>query len=115
MEQGAPAMHTDRKPSGMARGQALIELAAGLFVAALVLSSVFAFASYIIASMDAQRRVRADAGRAALGSSGSAGSYSSSTRGTTVTVPPLAGERIFGGTSVSVKEEVHIPAAGIAW
>ena len=37
------------------RGQALVELAIGMFVVALVLSGLLAFGKYIVESLDEQR------------------------------------------------------------
>ncbi|MBQ1568729.1 MAG: hypothetical protein IIZ70_02390 [Kiritimatiellae bacterium] len=96
------------------RGQALVELAIGMFVVALVLSGLLAFGKYIVESLDEQRTMRADAGQGALGSVGGDGSYSSASRHASVTVSPLAAEYIFGSTTVEVKEEVHIPVTGIS-
>ena len=92
-------------------GQALVELAIGMVVVALVLAGVFGFTKYIVSSLNAFRTLRSDAGRSALTSHGGDGSYSSSS--VSITVSPMAADYIFGSTSVNVKEEVHIPAMGL--
>lgn len=98
---------------GTRRGQALVELAAGLFAVSLVLASLFAFARYIVASLDAQRTVRADAGRRAAGLFGADGSYASARVTLEVEVPSLAGEVVFGSGTATVEEEVHMPVMGL--
>ena len=94
-------------------GQALVELAIGLVVVALVLAGVFGFTNYIIASLNAQRTLRSDAGRGALSGTGGDESYSSKTISTTITVSPMAADYIFGSTQVEVRDEVHLPLTGI--
>lgn len=95
------------------RGQALVELAIGMVVVALVLSALFAFTRYILASLEIQRTLRADAGRSALGTHGVDETYSSSVQRDTITVSPMAADYIFGSRQVEIKEEVHIPVMGI--
>lgn len=95
------------------RGQALVELAVGMFVVALVLGGLLAFGKYIVESLDAQRTMRAEAGERALGSVGGDDAYSSSSLRMTITVSPMAADHIFGSTEVEVKEDVHIPVTGI--
>lgn len=92
------------------RGQALVELAVGMFALALVAASLIGFTAYIISSLDMQRDLRADAGRPALAAVGGDGSFVSKSDHDTVEVEPLAAEYVFGSTEVEVKEEVHIPA-----
>jgi len=99
--------------AGDTRGQALVELAIGMVVVALVLSALFAFTRYILASLEMQRTIRADAGRAAFGSQGLDETYSSAIRHDVITVSPMAADYIFGSRQVEIKEEVHIPAMGI--
>ena len=94
-------------------GQALVELAIGMVVVALVLAGVFGFTKYIVSSLNAFRTLRSDAGRSALTTVSGVGCYSSSAVSTTITVSPMAADYIFGSTSVNVKEEVHIPAMGL--
>jgi len=103
------------RPRRARGGQALTELAIGLFAFALVVAALLGFAKCITASLDMRRNVRAEAGRRALGSGGGDGiSYSSSRKSASVTVSPLAADRIFGTERVELKEEVHIPHMKIA-
>lgn len=95
------------------RGQALVELALGLMLVALVLAAAFGVSQYVIASMNGQRTLRAEAGRHALGGTGGDGAMATATRHETITVSPLAADYIFGSTEVDIKEEVHLPLAGI--
>ena len=90
-------------------GQALFELAMGMFVLALVLSATFSFASYIVKSLDAQRSLRAKAGRGALNGFGG---YSTATASDVVEVESFASENIFGTTRLKVRESVKMPAMG---
>ena len=94
------------------RGQALVELAVGMVAVSLVLSAIFAFSGYIGRSLTAQRTMRAEAGRGALGSTGGDNAYSSATRHETLEVSAGA-EQIFGAARVEIVEEVHLPVAGI--
>ncbi len=89
--------------------QALVELAVGMVVVSLVLAAVFAFTNYILASLEASRSLRAEAGRNALSGSGSDGSYASASASTTLTLSPLAADHIFGSSEVTITEEVHLP------
>ena len=95
------------------RGQALVELAIGMVVVSLVLSGLFAFTDYIITSLNEQRTMRAEAGRSALGGVGGDGSYATETRHRTIVVSPMAADYIFGSTTVEIRDEVHLPLAGI--
>lgn len=95
------------------RGQAFIELSIGLFVLALVLSALFAFASVIIHSLDSQRSLRCQAGGEALHSSGLSGSFSSAEASDTVEIDPLPATYFFGSQQLGVSDEVHIPHMGI--
>ncbi|MBR0196836.1 MAG: hypothetical protein IJQ34_01750 [Kiritimatiellae bacterium] len=99
-------MHTKNKRSA----QAMVELAIGMLVLALVLSAMFGFFSYIITSLDMRRTIRADAGREALGANGDLGGYSSAvSTNAIVEVEQLAADYIFGTRKINVKMEVHIP------
>ncbi|MCR5414334.1 MAG: hypothetical protein K6F50_06365 [Kiritimatiellae bacterium] len=95
------------------RGQALVELAVGLLAVSLVLSGLFAFTRYIIAAMDNQRTIRAEAGVPALNAHGADGAYSSAVKSATVEVPEQAAETVFGATSVEIRDEVHLPVMGL--
>lgn len=88
------------------RAQALIELALGMFALALVLSALFAFATYVVKSLDAQRKVRAQAGQSALASS-TVGATSTETA--EATFDTLATDYVFGFERVKIKEKVYLP------
>ena len=89
---------------GARPGQALTELAIGLFAFTLVVAGLFAFLRYILVSQELSRGLRAEAGRAAMNQHGLDESYSSVVRHDTI---------IFGSRQVEVREEVHIPAMGL--
>ena len=91
------------------RGQALVELANGLFAFALVVSALIGFGQCIVASLDLRRTVRAEAGRSAFGSNGGDGAFSSVKRTKAVSVSPLAADAVFGTQTVRMTEESHIP------
>ena len=91
------------------RGQALVELAVGMMVVALILAALFGFSKYIIESLRMHRTLRAQAGRSALTSSGGDGSFCSASDSETITVDPVAADYVFGSQDVTIKEEVHIP------
>ena len=95
------------------RGQAFIELAAGMLVLALVMAALFAFAECIINSLDTQRTLRAEAGQSALLSAGPTGSFSSSSATATVQIQPFAAEYIFGSDTFEISESIHIPQTAI--
>ena len=95
------------------RGQALAELAVGMFVVSLVLAALFAFTRYILVSLEMQRTIRAEAGRAAFGAHGADESYSSAVRTDVITVSQMAADYIFGSRQVKIKEEVHMPVMGV--
>ncbi len=91
------------------RGQAFIEMAAGMLVLALVLAALFAFTDCIITALDSQRAMRAEAGGSALLSTGQPGSYSSVSSTATVEIEPVAAEYFFGSDTFEISESVHIP------
>lgn len=93
------------------RGQAMIELALGMFALALVAAALFAFVDYIVSSLDQHRTLRARAGRPALNAFGDR-SYSSASGHDTVEVDELAAKCVFGQDKVEVHEEVHVPSMG---
>lgn len=98
---------------GTRRGQALVELALGMFAMALVAASLVGFAMYIAKGLEMQRSLRSRAGASALNSVGGTGMYSSVSDHGVVEVEPLAAEYIFGKERVRVSEEVHIPKMGV--
>lgn len=78
---------------GTKRGQALMELAIGLFALALVVSSLCAFAEYIVKSLKMQNSLRV-------------GSSSQSDR---VELSTFAAEKVFGVNALKIKEKVEMP------
>ena len=109
---GIDAALAPRQKCRAQRGQALMELAVGLFALSLVLAALIAFTSYILSSLDMQRTIRREAGTRAISSIGSA--YSSSSKNDTIEVDSLAAEYVFGKESVHVHEQVQMPAMGIS-
>ena len=93
-------------------GQAFMELAVGMLATALVVAALFGCTYVILASLDLQRPLRAEAGRAAMASSGGDASYSSAAARDVVRVEDFAAKHLFGTTEVEVHEEVHLPAMG---
>ncbi len=91
------------------KGQAMVELAAGMFALALVLAALLTFSRYILSSLEEQRRLRADAGIAAMNSSGMDESYSSAHSSLEVPVEPLAADWMLPEETLKVDESVHIP------
>lgn len=98
-------MRTER--SHMRRGQAMMEMAAGMFTLALVLGAIVAFALYISRAIELGKSARSDAGRAALNGTGPGGVTLD--RSDKIEVDSLAAEYIFGSGEVPVKEKVYIP------
>lgn len=101
-------MATRRSP--FRRGQAMIELALGMFALALVLAALFGFTAYILSSLDIQRTLRREAGVKALNAIGSG--YSSASKRDTVEFEPLACEYIVGSEQMTVREKVEMPSMG---
>ena len=87
------------------RGQAMMELAVGMFSLALVLSALFAFTDYIVKSLEMQRSLRAEAGRKAFGSRG--GETTASARDV-LELRPFAVDFIFGSQTIAIQEAVSI-------
>lgn len=78
------------------RGQALMELATGLFALALVVSALCGFAVYIAKSLEAQNSLR----------SGSGGTSIKSAR---VDVEEFAAKNVFGVKTLKIEEKVVMP------
>jgi len=96
------------------RGQALVELAFGMFAVALVASMVFLFTRIIAAGLDNMRPLRAQAGRQALNSIAPAGVYSTVGHVSEVNVQePLAVTYITGADSVKIESKVRMPSMAI--
>jgi len=82
-------MGTDR------RGQAMIELAMGLFALALLVCALCGFAEYIAKSLRVQNELRVSGG--------------SDERTDSVTVEGFAAEYVFGCSSLKIEEKVVMP------
>lgn len=91
------------------RGQALVEMALGMFAFALVASALVGFAIYIASALDMRRTMRADAGERAMGSIGQPTSLVTSQDSRKVEVDPIAAEYVFGREEVSVRDSVSLP------
>ena len=85
------------------RGQALMELAVGLFALALVTSALCAFAVYIATSLKAQNDLRSG-----LGHGGGSNEKSDS-----VEVADFAEEHLFGRATLEIRERVVMPSTQI--
>ncbi|MGN0855388.1 MAG: hypothetical protein ACI4R9_07710 [Kiritimatiellia bacterium] len=96
-------------------GQAFMEMAVGMLATALVLAALFGCIRIILESMNRQRSLRAEAGRAAMASVGGDGAYSSAESHATIAVESFSAEYLFGSREIEVREEVHMPAMGIDW
>ena len=77
----------------MRRGQALMELTAGLFALALVTSALCGFAVYIAKSLKMQNSLRVGA----------------SSQRTSVEVSAFASKYVFGSDSLLIHEKVDMP------
>ena len=100
----------DTKRTARHTGQAMIELALGMFALALVLAALFGFAAYILSSLDMQRTIRREAGVKALNGFGTG--YATAAKRDTVEFEPLACEYIVGSEQLPVKESVEMPDMG---
>jgi Flp pilus assembly protein TadG len=94
------------------KGQALVELALGMFALALVLSAIFSFTRYIVTSLDVQRKARVKAGVAAFSAGAAENDSAVATESQKVNVEKMSAEYIFGREEVDVKERVVIPGLG---
>ena len=83
------------------RGQALMELAAGMFAVALVVSALCGYAVYISKSLKAQNSLRGGSTAA------------SNSKSDTVDVGEFASEHLFGKTKLEIHEEVVMPQTTI--
>ena len=82
-------------PSGR-RGQALIELAVGLFTLALVASALCGFAVYIARSLEAQNELRTTAG-------------GTNSRSDSVDVGDFSSRYVFGTDVLNIRERIEMP------
>ena len=90
-------MGTERGRPSARRGQALMELAVGMFALALVVSALAGFAVYIAKSLRSQNTVRS----------------SSESPDTVVEVDKFAAEWIFGREKINVREKITMPETTI--
>ena len=78
------------------RGQALVELAVGLFTLALVVSALCGFAVYVARSLEAQNELRTAAG-------------GTNSRSDSVDVGGFSSRYVFGRDVLNVSERVEMP------
>lgn len=78
-----------------ARGQALMELAVGMFALALVVSALCGFSLYIVKSLKAQNSLRSGTGRSSVTDK--------------VEFDAFAAEHVFGGKTLKISEKVEMP------
>ena len=78
-----------------ARGQALMELAVGMFALSLVVSALCGFSLYIVKSLKAQNSLRSGTGRSSVTDK--------------VEFDAFAAEHVFGGKTLKISEKVEMP------
>lgn len=76
------------------KGQALTELAIGVFALALLVTSLCAFAEYIVKSLKMQNSLR----------------VGSSSQQDQVKLNDFAAEKVFGTSELKIKEKVEMPS-----
>jgi len=81
------------------RGQALLELAFGMFALALIVSALCGFAEYIAKSLRAQGELRVSGG--------------SDKKSDSVAFEGFAAENVFGTSSLKIEEKVVMPGREI--
>lgn len=79
---------------GIKKGQALIELAMGIFALALLVTSLCAFAEYIVKSLKMQNSLRVGA----------------SSQQDQVELNDFAAEKVFGTSILKIREKVEMPS-----
>lgn len=84
-------------PTEMRRGQAMVELAFGMFALALVVSALCGFAVYIARSLEMQNSLR----------------VGDSSQKDTVEVSAFAAQYIFGRQTLDITEKVEMPPTEI--
>lgn len=96
---------------GTEKGQAMIELAVGMFALVLVVSALSSFTIYIVKGLEAERRVRADAGRDAIEFTDTSENpaYRFADRVEPMEVDSISAKYLFGTEEVSVHESVYMP------
>ena len=98
------------------RGQAMYEMAIGMFLIVLCAGALFSFGEIILTSLDQQDRIREEAGRKALETYAPEDvrvRFVSAHGNDSVTVEPVAADYFFEREDVKVLNEVHMPAMAI--
>lgn len=98
-------------PMVIKRGQAMIELAVGMFALILVVSALASFTFYIVRGLELERHVRADAGKDAIQFSDLSDNpaYRFANRVDSVEVDSVSAKYFFGRSKVEVQEAVYLP------
>lgn len=107
-------MGTDR--NGRRRGQAMFEMAIGMFLLVLMATALFSFGEIILTSLEQQDRIREEAGRKALDAVAPPDvrvRFMSSHGNDSVTVEPIAADYFFNSQEVKIQNEVHMPVMGL--
>lgn len=89
-------MGIEREAPGGARGQALMELAVGLFALALVVSALCGFAHYIAKSLRVQNELRVGGKRS-----------------DSVEISSWAAQHVFGAETLKISEKLNWPSTTI--
>ena len=89
-------MGIEREAPGGARGQALMELAVGLFALALVVSALCGFAHYIAKSLRVQNELRVGGKRS-----------------DPVEISSWAAQHVFGAETLKISEKLNWPSTTI--
>ena len=89
-------MGIEREMPGGARGQALMELAVGLFALALVVSALCGFAHYIAKSLRVQNELRVGGKRSDF-----------------VEISSWAAQHVFGAETLKISEKLNWPSTTI--
>lgn len=79
---------------GIKKGQALTELMIGVFALALLVTSLYAFAEYIVKSLKMQNSLRVGA----------------SSQQDQVELNDFAAEKVFGTSVLKIREKVEMPS-----
>ena len=102
--------------NGRRRGQAMYEMAIGMFLLVLMATALFSFGEIILTSLEQQDRIREEAGRKALDAVAPPDvrvRFVSSHGNDSVTVEPIAADYLFDSQEIKVKNEVHMPVMGL--
>lgn len=82
---------------GIKKGQALMELAVGLFALALIVSALSGFAVYISKSLKIQNAIRVGA----------------SSQEDEVRLSDFGAQYVFGRDTLKIRKKVHLPLTGV--